>query len=81
MSAFALTEDHKNCIWIILSKTGKLFTTIHTDAVPLALEYIPEKDLLVATCADMTIITVLLDDAVPSKKFQIQSIWPTTGTI
>eukprot|EP01041_Mallomonas_annulata_P000978 gene978-1912_t len=79
MGAFALTEDHKNAIWIINARTGTLMTTIRTDAVPLALENIPEKDLLLATCADMTMITILLDDPMPSKKFSISSAWPTSG--
>jgi len=79
MMAFAMTEDHKNSIWFINARSGKLITTVRTDAVPLAMENIAEKDLLIATCADMTMIVVTLDDPMPSKKFQIQAVWPTAG--
>ena len=79
MGCFALTEDHKSCIWILNSRTGTLVATIRIGAVPLALEHIAERDLLAATCADMTMILITLDDPMPAKRFQIQSAWPTPG--
>lgn len=79
MMTFAMTEDHKNSIWFLNARSAKLITTVRTDAVPLAMENISEKDLLIATCADMTMIVITLDDPMPSKKFQIQAVWPTSG--
>jgi len=77
MGCFAITEDHKKTIWILNARTGKSVATVKAGAVPLALEYIGDRDLLAVTCADMSMRTIVLDDPMPQKRFQVQNVWPT----
>jgi WD40 repeat protein len=76
-----LQEDHKNSIFFFNSRHARLIHTITTEAAPIAIEYVQdkEKDLLIATGADMTMSTYSLDDPNPNRRYQHLQSWATPG--
>lgn len=63
------------------SRLGKLLATIQTEAAPIAIECIAEKDKVsvVTSGADMTLSTYALDDPNPKRKYKVQTSWATPG--
>ncbi|CAM9196565.1 unnamed protein product, partial [Ectocarpus fasciculatus] len=74
---FALSEEHKKVIWVYNARNGNGVTTVHLNALPLVMEHIPEQEMLIAACADMTMVTMGLGN--PSRRYQIQHVIPTPG--
>jgi WD40 repeat protein len=74
---FALCEEKRKSIWIYNSRSGENVTNVQLNALPLAVEHIPEQELLVAACADMTLVSMGLGN--PSRRYSIQSVVPTSG--
>lgn len=79
ISSHLVQEDHKNSIFVFNSRSGKHVTTIATESPPIALEYASDKDLLVASCSDMTLATYTLDDPNPNRRYKQKSTWATPG--
>eukprot|EP01039_Chlorochromonas_danica_P004668 gene4668-5114_t len=78
---FAMVEDHKNAIFVFNSRLGKHVATITTEAAPISIESIPDKDkqLVVTSGADMTLATYSLDDPNPKRRYKVHSTWATPG--
>ena len=74
---FALSEEHKKVIWIYNARNGYGVTTIHLNALPLVMQHVPEQEMLIAACADMTMVTMGLGN--PARRYQIQHVIPTPG--
>jgi WD40 repeat protein len=74
---FALSEEHKKVIWIYNARNGEGVTTVHLNALPLVMEHVHEQELLIAACADMTMVTMGLGN--PARRYQIMHVIPTPG--
>lgn len=74
---FALSEEHKKVIWIYNARNGNGVTTVHLNALPLVMEHVAEQELLVAACADMTMVTMGLGN--PARRYQKIHVIPTPG--
>lgn len=72
-------EDHKNSIFVFNSRLGKHVATIGMESAPVALEYVVDKDILVASCADMTLATYSVADPNPNRRYKQKSAWSTPG--
>jgi WD40 repeat protein len=58
---------------------GKHIGTVTTESAPVCLEYVPDKDLLVASCADMTLSTYSMADPNHNRRYRQRSAWSTPG--
>lgn len=76
---FAMVEDHKNAIYVFNSRAMKQIATIQTESAPVALEYVSDRDLLVASSADMTVSTYSMSDPNHNRRYRQKSSWSTPG--
>ena len=76
---FAMVEDHRESIFLFNSRQGRHIHTIQTDSAPIAMETVPEADVLVTSNADMTLNTYSLADPNPKKRFTKTSTWTSPG--
>jgi WD40 repeat protein len=63
------------------SRFGRHVATINTEAAPIGIASIPDKDkeYIVTSGADMTLSTFSLDDPNPKRRYKVVSTWATPG--
>jgi WD40 repeat protein len=73
----AVSEEHKKAIWIYNTRNGESVTNVQLTALPLVMEHVPEQELFIAACADMTMVTMNVGN--PARRYEIKSVIPTQG--
>ena len=72
--SFAVLEEHKKEIQLFHQASGRHVTTIATEAVPLAVDYVKDQSTIVAACSDLQIVSYL---QLSNKRFTMQHSWAT----
>jgi WD40 repeat protein len=72
-------------VFVFNTRLGKHIGTVVTESAPVCLEYVAgaggdrDKDLLVASCADMTLSTYSMSDPNHNRRYRQRSAWSTPG--
>mmetsp|Transcript_10420 Transcript_10420/g.15848 ORF Transcript_10420/g.15848 Transcript_10420/m.15848 type:complete len:1219 (+) Transcript_10420:174-3830(+) len=77
LGSFAVLEDHRKAIDVYHLYNGRHVTTIETESVPLAIDFVRDSSQVVAACSDLQIVSYY---QVANKRFQVNSSWMAPET-